>query len=179
MDNKERARRKVQKMIYAQKHDLLIDEVQNLRGEMEELKNKPIPEVKVEAPKNEPLDYKGLAGTVVEHIRDGKMLDISHIRNGERIAQLANKKLDFSDMRWHGSGGSSSGTAVYNETPSGLVNGANVTYTLSNIPTSTTLRLYAGQRQTINQDFTLSGLTITFLIAPMPGTNLVADYSHA
>lgn len=181
MDNKKRAQRKVQKMIYASKPDLLVDEVFKLQDTIEEMRGAKAPEVKVEAPKNEPLDYIGLAGAVVDHIKNLKgndRIDISHIRNGERIAQLANKKLDFSDMRWHGSGSASSVTSVYNETPSGLVNGINTVFTLLFVPTTNTLRLFAGQRQTINQDFTLSGLTITFLIAPMPGTNLLADYNH-
>ncbi len=175
MDNKTRAQRKVMKMMFAQKPDLLADEVFKLQDSMEEMKK--IPEAKVEAPKNEPLDYKGLAGVVAEHIRDGKLLDISHIRNGERIAQLANRKLDFSDMRWHGSGGSS--ISVFNETPSGLINDSNTIFILANAPTSGTLRLYnGGVRLTENQDFTLTGLTITFVIAPMTGANLLADYNH-
>jgi hypothetical protein len=64
-----------------------------------------------------------------------------------------------------------------NETPSGTVNGVNTIFTLQNIPNpASTLQLYwNGVLQTQGIDYTLSGLTITFFVAPPTGS-LVAYY---
>lgn len=71
-------------------------------------------------------------------------------------------------------------TFVDEETPGGLVNGANVTFTLANTPNpSTSLALYRnGLRMMIGVDYTLSGNTITFLPASTPQTGdiLIASY---
>ncbi len=71
--------------------------------------------------------------------------------------------------------------AVYNETPSGTVDGTNVTFTLAHAPSpSATLRLYQnGLRLSAGGvDFTLSGSTITFVSAPQSGDILLADYGY-
>ncbi len=72
------------------------------------------------------------------------------------------------------------GRFVYNETPTGAVNGVNTTYTLNYTPTSGTVCLYEGQRRLkLSEDFTVSGTTITMLYAPPSGSWLLADYRRA
>lgn len=65
-----------------------------------------------------------------------------------------------------------------NETPSGAINGSNVTFTLANSPTpDVSLQLiYNGQFQLFGTDYTLSGNTITFATAPFAGTWIRAYY---
>lgn len=78
-----------------------------------------------------------------------------------------------------GGGGLSSGSLKYflkeNITPTGTINGVNLTFTLPDVPFSGTLRVYAdGVRQKLTSDFTLSGNTITFVVAPT--SNILCDY---
>jgi len=69
-----------------------------------------------------------------------------------------------------------------NETPSGLVNGINDTFTLSSTPSpSTSLLLFInGQLITQGTDYTLATATITFVSSaiPMTGDILLATYQH-
>ncbi len=68
-----------------------------------------------------------------------------------------------------------------NETPSGLINSANVTYTLANTPTAGTVKLFLnGLRQEAGsgKDFTISGGTITYTVAPESGDVLLVDYQY-
>ena len=62
-----------------------------------------------------------------------------------------------------GEGGGS--TTFYQETPSGLVNGSNKTYTVTN--TITTVLNFAINRQYLHptEDYTFSGTTITMITA--------------
>lgn len=65
-----------------------------------------------------------------------------------------------------------------NETPSGSIDGSNVTFTLANSPSpDVSLQLiYQGQFQLFGTDYTLSGNTITFTVAPAAGTWIRAYY---
>ena len=67
---------------------------------------------------------------------------------------------------------------VDDESLTGTINGVNTVFTLNNPPSpATSLKLYrGGARQRITEDFTLSGSTITFLVAPQVGEILLADY---
>jgi hypothetical protein len=73
-------------------------------------------------------------------------------------------------------------TFVDAETPAGLVNGTNTTFTLANVPNpSTSLALYRnGLRMQTGGDYSLSGSTITFLTGQLPqsGDTLVCSYRH-
>lgn len=67
---------------------------------------------------------------------------------------------------------------VKNETPSGTVNGSNVTFALANTPSSGTLALFQNGLLLSNiTDFTISSATITFVTAPTTGDILLAAYS--
>jgi hypothetical protein len=68
---------------------------------------------------------------------------------------------------------------VTEETPSGSINGSNVTFTLANTPTSGTLKLYLNgvrQKSGAGNDYTISTNTITMTTAPVSGDVLIADY---
>ncbi len=78
-------------------------------------------------------------------------------------------------------GGLTLSNFVFNEVPSGTVNGSNATFTLANTPVAGTLSLYVnGVRQLVGtgNDYTISGNTITFLSGAIPvtGDQILADY---
>lgn len=55
------------------------------------------------------------------------------------------------------------GNTWYEETPTGVINGSNVTYTLSNTPNSNSLSLYINRQLLISGgvDYSITGSTIT------------------
>lgn len=68
---------------------------------------------------------------------------------------------------------------VDDETPSGTVNGSNVTFTLANTPTAGTVKVFLnGLRQKVGagNDYTISGAVITYLAAPLTGDVVTSDY---
>jgi len=69
---------------------------------------------------------------------------------------------------------------AYSETPAGLVNGANATYTLANTPPSSAgvMVVLNGvvQYNGVGLDYTVSGTTITFAVAPASGSTIFAYY---
>ncbi len=71
---------------------------------------------------------------------------------------------------------------VFNEVPAGLVNNSNTVFTLAFTPVVGTERLYVNgvrQKPGVGNDYTISGLTITFTSAPKTkgtGDKLLADY---
>jgi hypothetical protein len=59
---------------------------------------------------------------------------------------------------------------VNNETPTGLLNGSNVTYTLANTPVAGSEQVFINgvlQLLGAGNDYTISGLTITMVVAPL------------
>lgn len=86
-------------------------------------------------------------------------------------------------IKWAPPAGLTTANFVFGETPSGTINGTNVTFTLANVPTSGTVRLYVnGIRMSpgSGNDYTMSGLTITFTAGatPLTGDVILADYLH-
>jgi len=66
---------------------------------------------------------------------------------------------------------------VFNEVPSGTVDGVNVTFTLANTPTVGTVQLYLnGLRQKVTVDYTITTDTITMTTAPLTNDLLITDY---
>lgn len=65
-----------------------------------------------------------------------------------------------------------------NETPSGSINGSNVTFTLANTPITGSVQLYLGLYQAPGNDYTISGATITMTSAPLTGQTLIANYRY-
>lgn len=76
-----------------------------------------------------------------------------------------------------GSGDLTTTNFVFNEVPSGTVNGSNTAFTIANTPTSGTLSVYRnGLRMKNIVDYTFSGTTLTFVVAPETGDELLTDY---
>ena len=72
-------------------------------------------------------------------------------------------------------------THVTRETPSGLINGSNTSYTLANTPTSGTEEVFLNgilQQVGAGNDYTISGGTITMLTAPASGDRLLVNYRY-
>jgi hypothetical protein len=68
---------------------------------------------------------------------------------------------------------------IVRETPGGLVNGANTTYTLANTPISNTEMLYVNgllQEPGAGNDYVISGATITMQSAPVTGDRMRVNY---
>lgn len=70
------------------------------------------------------------------------------------------------------------GKLIDDETPTGTINGTNKAFTLASTPNPTaSLKVYrGGARQRVTEDYTLSGDTITFTVAPVTGEILLCDY---
>lgn len=128
---------------------------------------------------------KGLP-TITDFVKEIK-------RGGKHQLDLNDVKGAPLDMRWHGGGLSSvvhdstltgSGTTasplsvvgsggVNYETPVGLINDSNVTFTVSHTPKAVILN---GTMYFENDGYTLSGLTITMLVVPVSGSTLRSQY---
>lgn len=68
---------------------------------------------------------------------------------------------------------------VDRETPTGLVNGANTTYTLANTPVTGSEHVYLNgilQEPGGGNDYTISSATITYLTAPLTGDKIRVSY---
>ncbi len=75
----------------------------------------------------------------------------------------------------------SNGSSTFSdrETPSGSVNGSNVTFTLAHTPTTGSEYVWMdGVLQTVTTDYTISGGTITFITAPLTGAVIVVSYRY-
>lgn len=71
------------------------------------------------------------------------------------------------------------GTFFYrNETPVGTINGSNTDFTLEETPNPTTsLEVTVnGSEMSLTEDYTLSGDTLSLIIAPPTGSILKVDY---
>lgn len=71
------------------------------------------------------------------------------------------------------------GLEIDSEAPSGAIDSSNVTFTLANTPITGSVKLYLnGSRQNTGaaNDYTISGVTITYNTAPPTGSVLLADY---
>lgn len=70
-----------------------------------------------------------------------------------------------------------SGNFVTRETPSGAINWSNTSFTLANTPIAGTETVYLnGLEQNVTTDYTISGSTITYLVAPIAGDILRVSY---
>ena len=71
-------------------------------------------------------------------------------------------------------------TKIENEVPAGTINGANTAFTVTNAPDpSGSLQLFLnGMFMTVGEDYTISGVDITFLSAPLTGSILRAFFRY-
>lgn len=65
---------------------------------------------------------------------------------------------------------------VVREAPTGTINGVNVTFTLANTPVTGKEMVYMNGLLQDSTDYSISGATITYLVAPPTGTKLVVTY---
>jgi len=150
--------------------------------------------------KDAEIDHEKLAGIVSKHIETGKIkITTKHVEGFENAQAVLRNFMVRGSL--HGAGDTvkagtnvtltrnSDGTTTISssggaggtwhvETPTGVIDGANVTFTLSTTPASNSLLLYLnGAYQTAGGvDYTLSGTTITFVDAPKAGSILIAQY---
>lgn len=131
--------------------------------------------------KNAVFDKETLIRDIVSYVRKERPFDISHIKGAQEFVMQTgqkNFKVRFEElMHGAGSGGTNTGTAVYNE----VVSGSATSWTLANTPTLGTVRLYVnGQRLTpgVGNDYVISGAAITTTLSWATGT-ILADYIHA
>lgn len=76
-----------------------------------------------------------------------------------------------------GSGDLTTTNFVFNEVPSGTVNGSNTTFTLANTPTAGTEQIFLdGVLQELTTDYTISSATITMIPAPATGSKIRVTY---
>ena len=73
---------------------------------------------------------------------------------------------------------------VNNEVPTGTVNGSNTDFATANTPNPTdSLKVYVNAQRlrgtAPNADYSLSGSTITFLVAPPTNSRIVVDYINS
>ena len=71
-------------------------------------------------------------------------------------------------------------TKIENEVPAGTINGSNTAFTLTSSPDpSGSLQLFLnGMFMTVGEDYTISGVDITFLQAPLIGSTLRAFFRY-
>lgn len=75
------------------------------------------------------------------------------------------------------SGMLTSGNFVFNETPSGTINGSNTFFTIANTPIAGKVAVYLnGMLMDESDDYTISGSTITFSVAPTAGDKVRVTY---
>lgn len=68
---------------------------------------------------------------------------------------------------------------IDDETPTGTINGSNKAFTILKSPITGSLKVFInGARMRITEDYTFSGKTITFTVAPPTGSILLVDYRY-
>lgn len=114
------------------------------------------------------------AKIVVKYIKDGQMLDLTHIKGAQKFIKDGVSYKVEELMHGGGSSKSSSGTSVYNE----VVSGTGTSWTLAYTPITGTVRLFGeGQRLLPTTNYTISGATIT-TVDSWPTGAISADYNH-
>lgn len=114
--------------------------------------------------------------------KDGTTLsgeEIINKINEAKTGKIDADKLDLPTPKF-GRQISGSGTSiVFNETPSGDVNGSNTIFTLANLPKTGSVMFFVnGQYLTGGgEDYSISGKTITLLVAPPTGSVIRATYA--
>lgn len=117
----------------------------------------------------------------LESLIKGKKLSIQAIEGlAEILKDLSKKNVQSNEGYMKGSVHNAKSTQIKfidDETPSGVINGINTIFTIKRVPAQGSLKLYrGGTRQRITEDYTLSGKTLTLLIAPQVGEILLVDY---
>ncbi len=121
----------------------------------------------------------------------GLQIEGTTLSGGHLIdATIPESKLDINNsttdgyvLSWNDTDGKmewvSLGVSTINETPSGLINGSNADFTLVTTPQSGTEMVHLNgllQESGAGNDYTMSGDTITFIIAPITDDIILVTY---
>lgn len=112
----------------------------------------------------------------LESLPKGKKLSIQAIEDLSDILEELRKKKGGGLV---GGGGMNAIPLHFidDETPSGTKNGSNTDFTTNLIPATGSLKVYRnGVRQRVTEDYTLSGQTISFTVAPASDEIILCDY---
>lgn len=84
------------------------------------------------------------------------------------------------DGTWEVPSGTAGGTGATREAPAGTLNGSNAVFTLSFTPSpaASLLLFLNGVQQNPAVDYTISGATITYTVAPQASDEHIAWYTH-
>lgn len=106
----------------------------------------------------------------LESLPEGEKLSIQAIQDLVKELEELKEMIRVASSKRSGGGLSSialQSKFIDDETPSGTIDGSNQTFTLANTPIPSSLKVYrGGARQRVTEDYTLSGRTITFTLAP-------------
>lgn len=121
------------------------------------------------------VDATGTVSSNVSGFTSGRVPIGTVVTAGGSISTV-NDKRAWLDVE---TGTLSNSNFVDKETPSGTINGSNVTFTLAFTPVSGSEHLYLNgvlQKPGAGNDYTISGATITYNNAPQTGDVLLASY---
>lgn len=97
------------------------------------------------------------------------------------ISFFANNLVIYNGSIWEQVGSSSASSTAAREAPSGVINGSNTVFTISNAPIANTLAVYLNgvlQNEIGSDDYAFSGTTITFTTAPTSGEIILTTYYY-
>lgn len=119
-----------------------------------------------------PEDLIPLVIEALKNLKGNERLDISHIRNGEQLASLANKKFDMNDQRWHGGGsGGTTNRDVFTTTDNQTV------FTATKTVKTDSQVFESGTLMNPTADYTVSGSTLTLTVGVPAGTIVTWYYN--
>ena len=97
----------------------------------------------------------------------------------DMLKDFERRMMNFATQNGRPLGGSVVHKFVDDDSLTGTKNDVNTTFTLSKAPVNGSLKLYrGGSRQRVTEDYTLSGKTVTFVVAPSANEILCADYRY-
>ena len=113
----------------------------------------------------------------LESLKDGEKLSIQAIQDlAEKLEELGKKMIGGVKGQKYGSIRT---RYMADITPTGTIDGANKVFTLSKTPETGSLKVYrGGARQRVTEDYTFSGKTITFTLAPQVGEVILVDFRY-
>ncbi len=115
-----------------------------------------------ETTKTEKIDEDKIIEDLLEKLKKEQILDLTHIKGAQTFIKDGIKYRVEELM--HGGSKSSGGTGYTVETPSGTIDGTNVTFTVTAVPVYI---ISDGATYFANNGYTILGLTLTLTSAPL------------
>lgn len=143
------------------------DEIRIIKDVLDQIK---LPEYKETV-----LDNPEQLRDKLESLRGNNKLSIQSVQDlAEKLEELGNKVVVKGQAY-----GSIRTRYIDDETPSGAINGVNTEFIITKLPQTGSLKVYVnGSRMRVTEDYTFSGKTITFLIAPPSGSIILVDFRY-